>query len=109
MKLRLRVKLTPELVHLAVDEIYPYMGKLGMEKRLSLLRKYMDDAPSDAEHFWAHDELADSLAILDRNREAIEEHSRLYRWACQHLPDKYVLKVISNLHTSRMLGGGRSY
>ena len=34
--------LTPELVHLAVDEIYPYMGKLGMEKRISLLRKYMD-------------------------------------------------------------------
>ena len=40
----LKGEITPELVHLAVDDIYPYMGKFGIEKRLSLLRKYMDDA-----------------------------------------------------------------
>ena len=96
----LKGDLTPELVHLAVDEIYPYMGKLGMEKRIPLLRKYMDDAPDDAERFWAHDKLVDSLTFLGRNQEVIEEHSRLYRWTCQHLPDKYVLKVISNLSTA---------
>ena len=93
-------EITPELVHLAVDDIYPYMGKLGMEKRLSLLRKYMDDVPDDTERFWSHDGLVHSLAFLGRNREAIEEHSRLYRWTCQHLPDKYVLEIASNLSVS---------
>ena len=86
-------KTTPELVHLAVDEIYPYMGKPGMEKRLSLLGRYMNDALDNTERFWAHEELIDSLASLERNREAVEEHSRLYRWTCQHLPDKYVLEA----------------
>ena len=92
----LKGEITPELVHLAVDDIYPYMGKLGMEKRLSLLRKYMDDAPDDTERFWAHEGLVYSLTFLGRNREAVEEHSRLYRWTCQHLPDKYVLEAASN-------------
>ena len=89
--------ITPGLVHLAADDIYPYMGKLGMEKRISLLRRYMDDALEDTERFWAHEGLVDSLAFLDRNREAIEEHARLYRWVGKHLPDKYVLETISNL------------
>ena len=89
----LKGKTTPELVHLAVDEIYPYMGKPGMEKRLSLLGRYMNDALDNTERFWAHEELIDSLASLERNREAVEEHSRLYRWTCQHLSDKYVLEA----------------
>lgn len=89
--------ITPELVHLAADDIYPYMGKLGMEKRISLLRKYMDDALEDTERFWAHEGLVYSFAFLGRNREAIEEHSRLYQWTCQHLPDKYVLEITANL------------
>ena len=55
----LKGEITPELVHLAVDDIYPYMGKLGMEKRISLLRKYMDDAPDDTERFWSHDGLVE--------------------------------------------------
>ena len=99
IEVALKGKITPELVHLAVDEIYLYMGKLGMEKRISLLRGYMDGAPDDTERFWAHDELVDSLAILERNQEAIEEQTRLYRWACQQ-SEKYVLKVITNLHTA---------
>ena len=93
----LKGKTTPELAHLAVDEIYPYMGKLGMEKRLLLLRKYMDDAPDDTERFWAHGGLVYSLAFLGRNQEAIKEHSRLYRWTCQHLSDKYLLETAANL------------
>ena len=92
----LKGEITPELVHLAADEIYPYMGKLGMEKRIPLLRKYMEDAPDDTERFWSHEGLVYSLASLERNREAIEEHARLYRWTCQHLPDKYVLEAASN-------------
>ena len=95
----LKDEITPEVVHLAVDDIYLYMGKLGMEKRLSLLRKYMDDAPDDTERFWAHDEFVDSLAFLERNQEVIEEQTRLYRWACKQ-SGKYVLKVISNLSTA---------
>ena len=89
----LKGKITPELVHLVVDEIYPYMGKLGMEKRISLLRRYMNDTLDSTERFWAHDGLVYSLAFLGRNRETVEEHSRLYRWTCQHLSDKYVLEA----------------
>ena len=92
--------ITPELVHLAVDEIYPYMGKLGMEKRISLLRRYMEETADDTERFWAHDKLVYSLAFLERNREAVEEHARLYQWTCRHLPDKYVLEIASNLSVS---------
>ena len=93
----LKGKTTPELAHLAVDEIYPYMGKLGMEKRISLLRKYMDETSDNTERFWAHGGLVYSLAFLERNQEAIEEHSQLYRWTCQHLSDKYVLETAANL------------
>ncbi len=93
----LKGEITPELVHLAADEIYPYMGKLGMEKRIPLLRRYIDETSDNTERFWAHEGLVYSLASLERNREAIEEHARLYRWTCQHLPDKYVLEAASNL------------
>ena len=99
----LKGEITPELVHLAVDDIYPYMGKLGMEKRIPLLRNYMNNAPDDMERFWAHVELVDSLAFLRRNRAAIEEHFQLYRWASKHLPDKYVLETISILSVAECL------
>ena len=93
----LKGKITPELVHLAIDEIYPYMGKLGMEKRISLLHRYMDETSDNTERFWAHNRLVNSLAFLARDREAVEEHSRLYRWTCQHLSDEYVLEAAANL------------
>ena len=93
-------EITPELVHLAVDGIYPYMGKLGIEKRVSLLRKYMDDLKDDSERYWSHKSLMNGLAILGRNREAIEEQTLLYRWACQHTP-KYVLRIISDLNNAK--------
>ncbi|MDE0553800.1 MAG: hypothetical protein OXI24_06275, partial [Candidatus Poribacteria bacterium] len=37
------------------------------------------------------------FAFFERNREAVEEHTRLYRWTCQHSPDKYVLEAAANL------------
>ena len=95
----LKGEITPELVHLVVDEIYPYMGKLGMEKRVPLLCKYMDVAPDDTERFWSHNGLVNSLAFLRRNREVIEEQTRLYRWACKQ-SEKHVLRTISNLSTA---------
>ena len=95
----LKGEITPELVHLVVDEIYPYMGSLGMEKRVPLLRKYMDNAPDDTERYWSHKSLVNSLGFLRRNREAIEEQTRLYRWACKQ-SEKYVLRIISNLGMS---------
>ena len=88
--------ITSELAHLVIDDIYPCMGKLGMEKRLSLLRKYMDDVPDDKERFWSHRALVNTLAVLGKNRESIEEQTRLYRWACQH-SEKHVLRVICDL------------
>ena len=96
----LKGKITPDLVHLAVDEIYPYMGKLGMEKQLSLLRRYMGEVrDDDKEHFWAHEGLVNTLAYLDRNREAIEEQTRLYRWSCKE-SERYVLRIVPNLSSA---------
>ena len=95
----LKVEITLELVHLVVDEIYPSMGSLGMEKRVPLLRKYMNDVSDDTERYWSHKSLVESLAFLSRNREAIQEQTRLYRWACKH-SEKYVLRVVSNLNTA---------
>ena len=96
----LKGEITSELVHLAVDGIYPYMGKLGIEKRVSLLRKYMDDIEDDTERYWAHKSLVNGLAILKRNGEAIEEQTLLYCWACQHT-EKYVLRIISDLNIAK--------
>ncbi len=95
----LKGKITPELAHLVVDDIYPHMGKQGIEKRLSLLHKFLDDAPDNKERFWAHQELASSLAFLGRHRESVEEQLQLYRWACKNdIPDKDVLHIFcSNL------------
>ncbi len=95
----LKGKITPELAHLVVDDIYPHMGKQGIEKRRSLLHKYLDDAPDNKERFWAHQKLATSLALLGRHRESVEEQSQLYRWACKNdIPDKDVLHIFcSNL------------
>ena len=75
------------------------MGSLGMEKRVPLLRKYMNNAPDDTERYWSHKSLVHSLAFLRRNSEAIEEQTRLYRWACKH-SEKYVLRIVSNLTTA---------
>ena len=91
----LKGEITPELVSLVVNEIYPRMGSLGMEKRIPLLRKYMNDAPDDTERHWLHRSLVHSLAFVRRNREAIEEQMCLYRWACKH-SEKYVLRTISD-------------
>ena len=95
----LKAEITPELAHLVVNDLYPYMGKLGMEKRVPLLRKYMDVAPDDTERYWSHKELVNSLAHLRRNREAIAEQTRLYRWACKK-SEMHVLRTISNLNTA---------
>ena len=92
----LKDEITPELVHLA-DEIYEYMGKLGLEKSVSLHRRYLNVASDNKERFWSHQQLGNSLAMLRRNKEAIEEQVRLYRWACEFMSDAYVLKTLSNL------------
>ena len=91
----LKGETTPELVHLA-DEIYVYMGKLGLEKSVSLHRRYLNVASDNKERFWSHQELVGSLAMLRRNREAIEEQTRLYRWVCEHLSDADMLEAIDN-------------
>lgn len=96
----LKGEITPELAHLAVDKIFAHYGKIGMEKRITLLRKYQDIAPNDEERFWAHEHLVYSLTCLDRNREAIDEHKKLYRWACKQMSDKHVLEVVSNLNSA---------
>lgn len=89
----LKGKITPEFVHLA-DDIYTYMGKLGLEKRISLHRRYLKITSDNKERFWSHWQLVDTLAVLQRNRETIKEQIRLYRWTCEHLSDEYVLEAL---------------
>ncbi len=96
----LKGEITSELAHLLVDDIYPYMGKLGQEKRVVLLNKYMDSVSDEAERYWSHKSLVNALAILGNNREAIEEQTRFYHWACKHA-EKYVLRIVSNLDLAR--------
>ncbi len=93
IEVALKGEITPEVVHLA-DDIYTYMGKLGLEKRISLHRRYLKIASDNTERFWSHWQLVDTLAVLQRNRETVEEQIRLYRWTCKHLSDEYVLEVL---------------
>ncbi|MCG9128726.1 RNA polymerase sigma factor [Candidatus Poribacteria bacterium] len=95
----LKGDITPEVVHLLVDDIYPRMGKQGIEKQISLLNNFLNDASDNKERFWAHQELASSLAILGRHRESVEEQLQLYHWACKNeIPDKDILHIFcSNL------------
>lgn len=93
-------EITPEVVHLA-DDIYRYMGQVGLEKRISLHRKYLYVVPNLEERFWSHWHLVDTLAILRRNREAVEEQSNLYHWTCQHLTDEHVLRALEDTTQAR--------
>ena len=93
----LKSEITPELVHLVVDDIYPHMGKVGMEKRITLLRRYQDVAPDDTERFWAKHRIVHSFPALERNQDAVEEQIQFYRWTCEHMSDKHVLETLSNL------------
>ena len=91
----LKGEITSELAHLA-HEIYKYMGKPGIEKSVSLHRRYLKVASDNKERFWSHRQLNVSLAMLRQNSEAIEEQIRLYRWACEHMSDADVLQVLSS-------------
>ena len=93
----LKSEITPELVHLVVDDIYPHMGKVGMEKRITLLRRYQDVVPDDTERFWAKHRIVHSFPALERNQDAVEEQIQFYRWTCEHMSDKHVLETLSNL------------
>ena len=92
----LKGEITPELVHLA-DEIYEYIGKVGMEKRVSLHRRYLNVASDNKERFWSHQQLSGNLARLRQNREAVEEQVRFYRWTCEYMSDEDVLETVSSL------------
>ena len=92
----LKGEITPDLVHLAA-EIYEYIGTVGMEKSVSLHRRYLNVASDNKERFWSHRQLSGNLARLRRNKEAIEEQVRLYRWTCEHLSDEDVLETVSSL------------
>ena len=96
----LKGEITPDLAHLA-DEIYEYIGKVGMEKSVSLHRRYLNVASDNKERFWSHRQLSGNLARLRRNREAIEEQVRLYRWTCEHLSDEDVLETVNSLSHAR--------
>ena len=91
----LKGEITSELAHLA-HEIYKYMGKPGIEKNISLHRRYLNVASDNKERFWSHRQLSVNLAMLGWSREAIEEQVRLYHWACKYMSDADVLYVLSS-------------
>ena len=91
----LKGEITSELARLA-HEIYKYMGKPGIEKNVSLHRRCLKVASDNKERFWSHRQLSVNLAMLGRNREAIEEQVRLYHWACENMSDADVLYVLSS-------------
>ena len=100
VEVALKDEITSELAHLAVDKVFAHYGKIGMEKRITFLRKYVDITQDDDERFWAHDHLVYSLSSLDRNNEAIDEQEKFYHWACKQMSDKHVLEVVSNLSSA---------
>ena len=103
----LKGEITPELAHLA-DEIYEYIGKVGMEKSVSLHRRYLNVASDNKERFWSHRQLSGNLAMLRRNSEAVEEQVRLYRWTCEYMSDEDVLETVNSLsHTGCWKAEGR--
>ncbi|MCG9131246.1 RNA polymerase sigma factor [Candidatus Poribacteria bacterium] len=91
----LKGEITPELAHLA-HEIYKYMGKPGIEKNVSLHRRYLNVASDNKERFWSHRVLSVNLAMLGHSKEAVEEQVQLYHWACEHMSDADVLYVLSS-------------
>ena len=91
----LKGEITSELARLA-HEIYKYMGEPGIEKNVSLHRRYLNVASDNKERFWSHRQLSVSLAMLGWSREAVEEQVRLYHWACENMSDADVLYVLSS-------------
>lgn len=84
---------SPQAVHLA-DKIYGFAGERGLEKRVQLHRMYSRRAPNSDEEFWSWWHLVDTLAVLKRCDEAIEEQVGLYRWASEALTSDHVLYAL---------------
>ena len=92
--------LSPEVVHLA-DRVFRYLGQEGIEKRIPLLRDYMEIAPDPDERFWSHWHLVDSLAVPRRNRESVAEQIKLFRWTCENQSDEHILRAVEDTTQAR--------
>ena len=92
--------LSPKVVHLA-DRAFRYLGQEGLEKRITLHRDYVAVAPDPDERFWSHWHLVDSLAVLRRNREAVAEQIKLYRWTCENQSDEHILRALEDTTKAR--------
>ena len=85
----------PKKVHLA-DNIYKYMGQEGLVKRVSLHRMYLETETDLDERFWSHWQLVDSLAVLGKHREAVEEQSVFYQWTSTHLTAEHIVRALED-------------
>ena len=95
--------LTTDLARLA-HKVYGYKGKLGWAKRVQLHRRRLEtdvDDLDDKERFWSWWEMVDALAVLRRNKEAVEEQERLYRWARSVSPHEFALKALDDTTQAR--------
>ncbi len=91
----LEKSLNADVVHMA-DDIYNYMGEVGLEKRLQLHRNYLDSDLAPEETFWSRWHLVDTLSVLHRDQEAIEEQSEFFRWTSLHMKDEHVLRAVED-------------
>ena len=82
-----------DVVHLA-DEIYGFAADRGLELRVKLHRQYSKYASLQKEVFWSRWQLVDTLALLKRCDEAVDEQFDFYKWSRQHLTADYVLQTL---------------
>ena len=82
-----------DVVHLA-DEIYGFAADRGLALRVELHRKYSKYASAPKEVFWSRWQLVDTLALLKRCDEAVDEQLDFYKWSRQQLTAEYTLQTL---------------
>ncbi|MGM0835141.1 MAG: hypothetical protein ACQEV7_03225 [Bacillota bacterium] len=77
-------------------EIYGYLGDKGIQLRVDMMRKYLEESDSESltDCFWAKWELVDNLALLKKYKEMIEEQRAFLCWSKENLGPEYWIKVL---------------
>jgi hypothetical protein len=86
-------RIQKDTVHLA-HQLYFYLG--DYERILYVLEHYLQRKLSISELFWARWNYIDTLALLQRDQEAVAHQKQFIHWALQALPSKERLRTISD-------------
>lgn len=83
-----------ETVRLA-HRIYGYMGNEGINDRVDLMTKFLQNANGNLEDkFWAKWEIVDNLALLKRYPEMINEQQAFLLWSKAHMQSDFLIQVM---------------